>query len=388
MSEPNPTALSLDRLTLSQFRNFAQLVWRPSAKISAIFGPNGSGKTNLLEAVSLLVPGRGLRAARIADLPRNGATVWGVNGRFRTPSGEAEVGTGSAEEGSYDRRTFRLDGTSVRKTSVVADRIAAVWLTPQMDRLFQEGTMGRRRFLDRLVFAFEPGHARDLSAFETAMTQRNRLLADQAKSGRSDPDWLTALEDSVARHTVSATANRLATVKRLNATRMTGALSHFPAALMTLLCPVGERLEREPALAVEDWVRAELAISRRDDAARGSASVGAHRTDMLLSDAASGLAAAKASTGQQKALLIGVVLAHAGLLQDGRGFAPLLLLDEPTVHLDRNRREALFAALAGVSAQVLLTGTDREMFLPLRSFAEGLKIERDNLQPDPDFRSL
>jgi DNA replication and repair protein RecF len=210
------------------------------------------------------------------------------------------------------------------------------------------------------------------------MAGRNRLLAE----GRGDAAWLAGLEDSMARHAVAATAARMGLVARLNAAPPAGG---FPAARMALDCPIAARLAAEPALAVEDWLRGALAASRGADAAGGAARVGAHRCDMRLEDAASGLPAALASTGQQKALLIGVVLAHAALLAAARGFAPLLLLDEPAVHLDAARRAALFAALSGLPAQVFITGTDSDPFLPLRGHAEGLRAGGGTLVEDPDF---
>ncbi len=370
--------LRLARLALTEFRSYPALTWHPRGRMSVLFGPNGSGKTNLLEAISLLVPGRGLRGARIADLPRHGHAVWAVAARFETPLGAMDIGTGSAAEGRGERRAFRLDGMPPRSQAEVAARLAAVWLTPQMDRLFQEAASGRRRFLDRLVYALEPGHAREVAAHDTAMAGRNRLLAE----GRADPAWLAGLEDSMARHAVAAAAARIAVVARLNAAPPEGG---FPAASLALDCPIAARLAGEPALAVEDWLRAELVAARGADAAAGSARLGAHRCDMLLSDAATGLPAGLASTGQQKALLVGVVLAHAALLAEARGFAPLLLLDEPAVHLDPDRRAGLFAALRRLPAQVFLTGTDKSVFAPLRGVAEGLLAAGGALHPDPDF---
>ena len=350
--------LHLDRLTLTRFRNYPALTWQPGGRIAVITGPNGSGKTNLLEAVSLLVPGRGLRAARIADLAQDRAPDWGVHGRFTTTTGPLEIATGAAPDGPADRRVFRLDGTAPRSQAELGARIAAVWLTPQMDRLFQEGASGRRRFLDRLAYALEPAHAREVGAFDTAMASRNRLLSE----GRADRTWLAGIEDAMARHAVAATAARLTLVQRLNAAPPP---ADFPAAAMDLLCPIAARLREHPALAVEDWLRDALAAARPADAAAGSASLGAHRADMGLADAATGRPAALASTGQQKALLIGVILAHAALLAQARGYAPLLLLDEPAVHLDAPRRAALFEALAALPAQSFLTGTDPEAFAPL-----------------------
>jgi DNA replication and repair protein RecF len=374
----------LTRLDLTDFRNYPALSWRPAGRITVISGPNGSGKTNLLEAISLLGPGRGLRQARVAEFPRqrpNGETSWAVAARVQTPdlAEPLVIGTGSAAEGG-ERRVVRLDGAAAAQTEL-ASHSAISWITPQMDRLFGESPSGRRRFLDRLVWALDPAHAREVAAHDAAMSRRRRLLAE----GRADPGWLAGLEDGMARHAVAATAARRALVGRLNTLLAAGAVAPFPAARLTLLCPIGDRLNQAPALAVEDWLRAALAAARTADAAAGTASFGAHRADFGLADLASGRPAALASTGQQKALLLGVVLGHAMVIGEARGFAPWLLLDEPLVHLDEGHRAALLEALLRLPAQVFLTGVDAAPFDLLRDRADFMLCMAAGLTQTPGF---
>jgi DNA replication and repair protein RecF len=357
--------LFLSRLRLSDFRSWQVLDASFDASLICIAGENGAGKTNLLEAISLLAPGRGLRGARMAEFGRQQAGAglpWAVAGRFETRLGDMDIGTGTDPEGHSERRVYRLDGQAVRSQAMLAERVAAVWITPQMDRLFQEGASGRRRFLDRLVWALEPGHAREVAAHDSAMAERNRLLGE----GRADPSWLAGLEDAMARHAVAVAAARRALMLRLNAELVAGrATGAFPAARLEIACPILGALAETPAVAVEDALRQGLAADRRRDAAAGGAARGAHKADLSLIHMPKSISAEFCSTGEQKALLVSVVLAHATLIAEARGFAPLLLLDEVAAHLDPVRREALFAALAGLPAQVFMTGTDLEVFAPL-----------------------
>lgn len=372
---------SLDRLVLAGFRNYRRFVWKPERSPVVITGDNGSGKTNLLEALSLLVPGRGLRGARNADLPLREAsgepipTGWGVTARFSDSAGDFEVSTGM-EAGQSGARKFLLDGVQTRVRDVAAANLSAVWLTPQMDRLFGESASGRRRFLDRLVVAMVPHHASELAACERATAQRNRFLSE----GRTDDVWLSGIEDAMARHGVAVVAARREMVARLNAM---GADPQgvFPSARLSLLCPVADRLDSEPALSVEDWLKGVLRGGRSADRQRGHAMIGAHRTDFTLQDLETGRQAAEASTGQQKALLIGLILAHARLMGEGAGTAPMLLLDEPLVHLDQRRREALLATLLDFQTPVLLTGTDRSPFGPLAERASFVTLHDGQIIP-------
>ena len=372
--------LRLDRLTLTDFRSYAAATLETGSGMVVLTGPNGAGKTNLLEAISLLGPGRGLRGARVAELGRAGAAAWGVAGRFDGAWGGFEIGTGTPPEGPAERRVFRLDGAPARSQAELAERMATVWLTPQMDRLFQEGASGRRRFLDRLAWALEPGHAREVAAYDNAMAQRNRVLAQNG-----DPGWLAALEDAMARHGVAASAARRALVTRLDDVLADGALGGFPAARLNLRDATADALATGPALAAEDALRESLARARNRDRAAGAAVEGPHRADLALFHREKEVPAALCSTGEQKALLISTVLAHAGLIHAARGFAPILLLDEIAAHLDAARRAALFAALARLPAQAWLTGTDADVFAPLRGMAQGFLVTPGKLAGNLDL---
>jgi DNA replication and repair protein RecF len=367
-----PAGLRLTRLALTQFRNYESLVWRPAARITVLHGPNGSGKTNLLEAVSLLVPGRGLRGARHGELARRGSGAtgsWGVAGRFLALEGDTLIGTGTPPDGPADRRVFRINRQAPRSQAELAAHVAAVWLTPQMDRLFVEGASPRRRFLDRLVYGFDPEHASRVGAYEQAMRERAKLL----REGPYDAAWLDALEESMARHGVAIAAARRDVAARLDAACAAG-VAGFPSASLAVTGTVEAALADRPALAVEDESRTRLAASRRQDAESGGVSTGPHRSDLAVRHAATGVPAGQCSTGEQKALLIAILLANSRLQAALRGVAPIMLLDEIIAHLDRERRQALFAELLALGAQAWLTGTDEDSFAELRGAAQFLRV--------------
>jgi len=338
----------LSRLVLTDFRNHSALALSPGAGFVVLFGENGAGKTNVLEAVSLLAPGRGLRRAAASAMARqDGPGGFGV---AATLDGEVEIATGT-HAAAPERRIVRVQGAAAAATSL-PEWLSVLWLTPTTDRLFVEPAGERRRFLDRLVLALAPAHAHHAARYEAAMRERNRLLADAHGGGRpADPQWLSALEARMADHGAALDRARLATVGALDERLAAAAPGPFARARLRL---DGEEIE--PGA----FARA-LAIGRRRDAAAGRTLVGPHRADLAVTHADKAQPAALCSTGEQKALLMGLVLAHAELVAERTGRAPLLLLDEVAAHLDPVRRAALFDRLAG-RGQVWLTGTEPALF--------------------------
>lgn len=358
----------LTRLILNDFRSYARADIAFDGRPVAIAGPNGAGKTNILEAISLIGPGRGVRGARLDELPRiDGAGGWAVSARMRDASGdERRFGVG-AEATRPDRRVCRIDDASASGPGAFVDHLRFLWLTPAMDRLFMEGAGERRRFLDRMTLAHDPSHGRRATAFEQAMRQRQRLLDEGG-----DPVLATALEIQMAENGVAVAAGRRDTAARLAAADVTGAEHLFPAADIALEGELETALANAKAADVEEDYAAQLRSRRRLDAEAGRALIGPHRSDLLVYHREKGRPARLCSTGEQKALLIGLVLANAQILaaqgMASRGAAPseaaplILLLDEIAAHLDPDRRAGLFAIIDGLGFQAFMTGTDKDLF--------------------------
>jgi DNA replication and repair protein RecF len=359
----------VSRLTLTDFRSYAAAAIEPGDGFVLLFGENGAGKTNLLEAVSMLAPGRGLRGVPISEMARQGGSGgWGVAAQFsplplaggvggrpvpsdephppapsRQREGEIVLGTGT-QPTAPERRQVRISGAPA-SVNALGEWLSILWLTPAMDRLFTGSAGERRRFLDRLVLALEPGHAHHASRYEAAMRARNKLLADE----QWDESWLASLEAAMAEHGAAIAEARARAVSSLD-----GAIAASP-----------EDEFARAGIALEGWASGDLAVilraNRPRDAAAGRATEGPHRQDLGVLHRAKRMPAAQSSTGEQKALLLGLVLAHADLVTERRGQPPLLLLDEVAAHLDPRRRAALFARLE-CRGQVWMTATEASLF--------------------------
>jgi DNA replication and repair protein RecF len=331
----------VSRLALTDFRSYAGTLIEPGPGFVLLYGENGAGKTNLLEAVSLLSPGRGIRSAALSEMVRRGAS-----GGFAVAAraGEIDIGTGTVPS-APERRQVRINGAPASANSL-GEWLSVLWLTPAMDRLFTGPAGDRRRFLDRLVLALEPGHAHHSTRYEAAMRSRNKLLAEPESA---DPAWLEALEAQMAEHGTALAEARARTVEALDRRTSDAPDDQFARA----------------ELVLEGWnggdLASELRVSRSRDAAAGRTLAGPHRQDLNVLHRAKAMPAAQSSTGEQKALLLGLVLAHADLVADRRGAPPILLLDEVAAHLDPKRRAALFVRLEG-RGQVWMTATEAALF--------------------------
>ncbi len=361
--------LAVTHLRLTNFRSYASGEIAVSGASVVLAGPNGAGKTNVLDAISLLSPGRGLRGSKLAEHTRKGPvaseeTLWAVAATVARGQTDYEIGTGLMQSsaqasasrpgggGRQDKRQVRLNGVAASSSADLGDIVQLIWLTPAMDRLFIESAGGRRRFLDRLVLGFDSGHARAATRYETAMRERARLL----KYGPRDPVWLDGLENEMAEAGIVIAQGRAATVEKLSrALAERGEAGAFPAAALNLTDDLH--------LSTAEALRANLAASRIRDAEAGRTLVGPHTTDLAVRHTSKRADARDCSTGEQKALLISIMLADARELSRARGgLAPILLLDEIAAHLDAVRRAALFEEIHALAAQAWMTGTDLSLF--------------------------
>ena len=367
----------LRRLSLTDFRSYDRAEIALEGGPVVLFGPNGAGKTNLLEAVSYLAPGKGLRGATAAEAGRRlpdepQGRPWAVATVIETDDGEVRLGTGT--EGAA-RRVVRLDGESVPPARL-SDVVRLVWLTPQQDRLFLEGGTERRRFLDRLTFAAEPGHAGACAAYEKALRERTRLLTD----GPRDPACLDALEARLGEAGAAIMLARSRTLRALQAEIAGRAARPFPLAELALTGEFGAAPEDAAFDTLLDAVAAAMRRSRERDSIAGRALSGPHRADLAVLHREKNRPAAESSTGEQKALILNIVLAQAARLsRDLLAPNPIVLLDEVAAHLDANRRVALFDEISALRLQAFLTGTDEALFAGLRGRAQFLRVDGGRL---------
>ncbi|MFZ1815464.1 MAG: DNA replication/repair protein RecF [Rhizobiaceae bacterium] len=369
------TRVHLEKLKLTGFRNHASLSLDCGERHVVLTGENGAGKTNLLEAVSFLSPGRGLRrAAYEAVAMKGGEGTWSVFAELEGAQGPVSIGTGlqATALGVDTQRRVRINGTQARTADELSDHARIVWLTPAMDGLFTGPASDRRKFLDRLVLAIDPAHGRRVADFEKSMRARNRLLTDESP----DPAWLDAVENQLCETGVAIALARM---------EMTGLLSNviisqadpaspFPDALLALEGSLEALASEEAASELEEGYRDRLRHSRRLDASAGRTLEGPHRSDLIVTHRPKAMRAEFCSTGEQKALLIGLILAHAQLVATMTGHAPVLLLDEVAAHLDSGRRSALFDRIDALHCQAWMTGTDRELFSALGERATFFKV--------------
>lgn len=376
--------VAVARLMLTNFRSYGMLDLHVEPHHVVLTGPNGAGKTNVLEALSMLGPGRGLRGARLGELARSvaGETAqrpWAVSATLSAAGGETQLGVGympGGEDAGVAKRAVRIDGVAVANPAQLAERLRLIWLAPSMDGLFTEGVSERRRFLDRSIASFDPAHARLWAAYEIAMRERLGALKAGAQSA-----WLTALERTMAENGVAVAASRLAGVKTLAQAMAGQRASAFPRADVALAGEIERLLEQSPAVEVEDCFADRLAQARGADLEAGRSSAGPHLTDFVVRHHEKARDAQACSTGEQKALLIRVVLATASLPAPGAPETPVLLLDEVAAHLDEARRRALVEEIEALNLQAWMTGTDAALFSALEGRAQFCRVADGQIRP-------
>jgi DNA replication and repair protein RecF len=372
-------APTITRLSLTDFRNYATLALDLGSPAIVLTGENGSGKTNLLEAISFLSPGRGLRRAELAEIARVGSNAFALSAQITSDDGEWAVGTGTVGIATGDplTRKVRINGANARSADAFLDILRVIWLTPAMDALFTGPAAERRRFLDRLVLAIDTQHGQRAIDFEKAMRSRNRLLSD----GVTDRRWFEATEQQMVEAGVAISAARAELVRLLAAmVERLPADGPFPQSVITLDGTLETMVASHPAVEVEEYYRRGLADGRERDRASGRTLEGPHRADLLVRHKPKDMPAEYCSTGEQKALLVGIVVSHARLSAEMSGMVPVLLLDEIAAHFDPGRRAALFAILEELGGQCFMTGTERALFSALEGRAQFLDVSAGTIR--------
>lgn len=368
--------LSLFSLSLNNFRNYNSSRIEVSSAPVVITGRNGAGKTNILEAISLLTPGRGIRRAKLSELDNRAANglAWSVTANMTGIQGDVKIGTGRDAENTadgVDKRIIKIDGKLLRGQAELARHLAILWLTPQMEQLFLESTSAGRKFLDRLVYSFDPEHASRVNEYDYAMRERNRLL----QANRADVYWLDALEQTMAETAAAIALARLSAIEHINDAIMRSPLS-FPKAHISIEGTIEAALEKGlAAVAVEEEFKHTLRNARSLDAASGRTQTGVHRSEMQVIHIAKQMPAQFCSTGEQKALLLSIVLAQSRASAQWHGLVPVILLDEVVAHLDATRRLELFEEICQIGAQTWMTGTDSTLFTGLEDKAQYYQVD-------------
>lgn len=363
-----PTSIVVTRLKLTAFRCYGDIQLDLDRRPVMLTGPNGAGKTNLLEAVSYLAPGRGLRGAKISEPDYQGTNYpWAVAATITTAVGAITIGTGHNKE--KDRRTVHINGAPANGPIALAEYVSAIWLTPKMDRLFREGPSARRRFLDRLIYGYHVDHASRVAGYEQATRERMKLL----REGCVDKIWLGSIEADMAEKGVAIAAARIEVTARLDEACKAGS-GPLSGASISVEGTLEEWLSENPALAVEERFKEVLAGNRALDAESGRTTSGPQKSDMIVTHCEKCIPASQCSTGEQKSLLIAILLANARLQSSDRGIVPLLLLDEAAAHLDASRRRALVNEILELGAQAWLSGTDEALFSEFNDSAQYVRI--------------
>lgn len=375
MSEP--TLYSVNSLSLNDFRNYENLSLRFKPGLIVITSPNGSGKTNILEAISMLAPGRGLRSAKLKEMDNQATNRnWQINANINGAWGVSEIMTSRAKQdlGRIDKRNMLIDGNSCKTQTEIAEILSIMWLTPMMDQIFNGPSADRRKFLDRLVYNFDPNHAQLLNNYETNIRERLKLIREY----KFDEDWVNVIERNLASLSASIAASRNQTIEYLqqaiefNSTK-------FPKGKLSIIGEVEELISKYPALEVEEILKKKYKEQRRNDAESGRTNLGIHRSDLQVFHLNKKMNAGFCSTGEQKALLITIILAEARARIRWRDSIPILLLDEIVAHLDIERKDQLIEELQSIGGQCFLTGTDLEIFNDIKNTAQFLSISNQRV---------